>query len=129
MSIALSTADPEADVEPARCILEIELGGMVSVILLDGCSPEEAHYAAEVVAGSDHDLNQLTVRYTRTRCPHEAHQLRPVVPGRQVNIYDAKSRLSRLITEIENSGHGIVIARNGRPVAQLLPIGTACPVL
>ncbi|MEV1292534.1 type II toxin-antitoxin system Phd/YefM family antitoxin [Pseudonocardia sp. NPDC049635] len=38
----------------------------------------------------------------------------------QVNIYDAKTNLSRLIERVE-SGEEIVIARNGRPVARLVP--------
>ncbi|MBO0842544.1 MAG: type II toxin-antitoxin system prevent-host-death family antitoxin [Nocardioides sp.] len=38
-----------------------------------------------------------------------------------VNVYEAKSSLSRLIAEAE-AGETIVIARNGRPVAQLGPI-------
>lgn len=37
-----------------------------------------------------------------------------------VNIYDAKTRLSKLITEVE-SGDEITISRNGRPVARLVP--------
>jgi antitoxin (DNA-binding transcriptional repressor) of toxin-antitoxin stability system len=38
-----------------------------------------------------------------------------------VNVYEAKSRLSRLIAAAE-AGETGVIARNGRPVAQLGPI-------
>ena len=38
-----------------------------------------------------------------------------------MNIYDAKTNLSRLIERVE-SGEEIVIARNGRPVAQLVPV-------
>ena len=37
-----------------------------------------------------------------------------------VNIYDAKTRLSQLITEVE-SGDEITISRNGRPVARPVP--------
>lgn len=38
----------------------------------------------------------------------------------QVNIYDAKTHLSRLLERVE-AGEEIVIARNGRPVARLVP--------
>jgi len=37
----------------------------------------------------------------------------------QINIYDAKSQLSRLIDRV-TSGEEIIIARNGRPVAKLI---------
>ena len=39
-----------------------------------------------------------------------------------VNIHEAKTRLSRLIAEVE-AGEDIVLARNGRPVARLVRIG------
>jgi prevent-host-death family protein len=39
---------------------------------------------------------------------------------KSVNIYDAKTRLSKLISEVE-SGDEITISRNGRPVARLVP--------
>jgi prevent-host-death family protein len=118
-----SAAGLRVDAELLRCILEIEAGGMVSVTLLDGCGPEEAHYAADVVARSDAALTTLTVRYARTCCWHEYGRLR-AAPTRQINIYDAKARLSRLVTEIEDTGQGIVIARHGRPVAELVPLRT-----
>ncbi|MFT4009953.1 MAG: type II toxin-antitoxin system Phd/YefM family antitoxin [Nocardioidaceae bacterium] len=38
-----------------------------------------------------------------------------------VNVYEAKSSLSRLIAAAE-AGETILIARNGKPVAQLGPI-------
>lgn len=38
-----------------------------------------------------------------------------------VNVYEAKSSLSRLIAAAE-SGETIIIARNGKPVAQLGPV-------
>jgi prevent-host-death family protein len=41
--------------------------------------------------------------------------------SKQVNIYEAKSQLSRLVDEVE-AGAEIVIARNGRPVARLVPL-------
>ena len=43
-----------------------------------------------------------------------------------VNIFEAKSSLSRLITAVETGREAeIVIARNGRPVARLVPIAGA----
>jgi antitoxin (DNA-binding transcriptional repressor) of toxin-antitoxin stability system len=40
----------------------------------------------------------------------------------QVNIFKAKTELSRLITLLENAKEDeIIIARNGKPVARLLP--------
>lgn len=39
----------------------------------------------------------------------------------QVNILDAKNQLSRLVREAA-AGREIVIARNGTPVAKLVPI-------
>jgi prevent-host-death family protein len=38
----------------------------------------------------------------------------------QVNVHQAKTHLSRLLNAVEN-GEEIVIARNGRPVARLVP--------
>lgn len=38
----------------------------------------------------------------------------------QVNIYEAKTKLSSLIAQVE-AGEEIVIARHGRPVAKLVP--------
>lgn len=37
-----------------------------------------------------------------------------------VNVYEAKSRLSALLNEVE-AGASVVIARAGRPVARLIP--------
>ncbi|MGR9108433.1 MAG: type II toxin-antitoxin system Phd/YefM family antitoxin [Gammaproteobacteria bacterium] len=37
---------------------------------------------------------------------------------KQVNVHEAKTRLSRLLEQVE-SGEEIVIARNGKPVALL----------
>jgi prevent-host-death family protein len=39
---------------------------------------------------------------------------------KQVNVHEAKTQLSRLLQEVEN-GEEIVIARNGEPVARLVP--------
>lgn len=40
---------------------------------------------------------------------------------RTVNVYDAKTQLSRLLESVEN-GEEIVIARAGKPVARLVPV-------
>lgn len=43
-----------------------------------------------------------------------------------VNIFEAKSGLSRLVAAVEEGREKeIVIARNGRPVARLVPIAPA----
>ena len=41
-----------------------------------------------------------------------------------VNIYDAKTRLSRLV-ERAAAGEEIIIAKAGRPRAKLVPLGTS----
>ncbi|QLH40146.1 MAG: type II toxin-antitoxin system Phd/YefM family antitoxin [Defluviicoccus sp.] len=38
-----------------------------------------------------------------------------------VNIHEAKTHLSRLIEDVAGGGE-VIIARNGKPVARLLPI-------
>jgi prevent-host-death family protein len=43
-----------------------------------------------------------------------------------VNIYAAKTHLSRLIDQV-NAGEEIVITRHGRPVARLVPAAAAQP--
>ncbi|HEY4007906.1 MAG TPA: type II toxin-antitoxin system Phd/YefM family antitoxin [Pseudonocardia sp.] len=40
---------------------------------------------------------------------------------KQVNVYEAKSQLSKLLEQVEN-GDEIIIARNGKPVARLVPV-------
>jgi prevent-host-death family protein len=40
-----------------------------------------------------------------------------------VNIHEAKTHLSRLIEEVAAGGE-VIIARNGKPVARLLPVAT-----
>ena len=41
-----------------------------------------------------------------------------------VNMFEAKSNLSRLVEAVETGAEAeIIIARNGRPVARLVPIG------
>ena len=45
-----------------------------------------------------------------------------------VNMLHAKTHLSRLVEEVERGAEReIVIARNGKPVARLVPIGSATP--
>ena len=38
-----------------------------------------------------------------------------------VNVHEAKTRLSALLAEIEESGETILICRHGKPVANLVP--------
>jgi len=38
-----------------------------------------------------------------------------------VNVYEAKTHFSRLLSRVEG-GEEVVIARNGRPIARLVPI-------
>ncbi len=45
---------------------------------------------------------------------------------RQVNIHEAKTRLSELIVAVEQ-GEEILIARNGAPVARLVPLQPGHP--
>ena len=47
-------------------------------------------------------------------------------PANSVNIYDAKTHFSRLIADVE-SGHEVIINRNGRPVVRLVPYRAALP--
>ncbi|GEL17305.1 type II toxin-antitoxin system Phd/YefM family antitoxin [Pseudonocardia asaccharolytica] len=44
----------------------------------------------------------------------------------KVNVYEAKTHLSRLLERVE-AGEEIVIARNGRPVARLVPAQRTAP--
>ncbi len=45
-----------------------------------------------------------------------------------VNMLEAKSNLSRLVEAVETGLEAeIIIARNGRPVARLVPIAAAAP--
>jgi prevent-host-death family protein len=53
------------------------------------------------------------------------------MPGmRSVNVHEAKTHFSRLLRRVEQ-GEELVIARDGRPVARLVPVGGAhrAPVL
>lgn len=47
-------------------------------------------------------------------------------PAVAVNIHEAKTHLSRLLARVQ-AGETIVIARAGKPVAQLVPIGGEVP--
>ena len=38
-----------------------------------------------------------------------------------VNVHEAKTNLSRLLVEVEQ-GHEIILARNGTPVAKIVPL-------
>lgn len=40
---------------------------------------------------------------------------------KMVNIHEAKTRLSALLAEIEETGEKVIICRHGKPVAELLP--------
>jgi len=48
------------------------------------------------------------------------------MPTRIVNTHEAKSRLSELIREAEQ-GHDVFVARNGQPVAKIIPWPPARP--
>lgn len=48
------------------------------------------------------------------------------MPTRIVNTHEAKSRLSELIREAEQ-GHDVIVARNGHPVAKIIPWPPARP--
>jgi prevent-host-death family protein len=41
----------------------------------------------------------------------------------EVNVHEAKTQLSRLLSRVE-AGEQVTIARAGRPVARLVPVGT-----
>ena len=38
-----------------------------------------------------------------------------------VNIHEAKTQLSALLAEVEKTGEKVLICRNGKPVADLVP--------
>jgi prevent-host-death family protein len=40
---------------------------------------------------------------------------------RAINIHEAKTHLSAVLAEIERTGEGVTICKNGVPVADLLP--------
>jgi len=44
-----------------------------------------------------------------------------------VNMFEAKTNLSKLVEAVENGAEEeIVIARNGRPAARLMPVRSGC---
>ena len=43
---------------------------------------------------------------------------------KKVNVYEAKSNFSKLLREVA-AGAEIIIAKDGRPIARLVPIGIA----
>lgn len=42
--------------------------------------------------------------------------------GHMLNIHEAKTKLSAVLVEIEKTGKRFVICRNGKPVAELVPL-------
>ncbi len=44
-----------------------------------------------------------------------------------VNVYEAKTRLSALIAEVERTGQEVVIRRHSVPVAKLVPFRPTIP--
>ena len=40
---------------------------------------------------------------------------------KSVNIHEAKTKLSALLAEVEQTGETILICRNGKPIADLIP--------
>jgi prevent-host-death family protein len=40
--------------------------------------------------------------------------------AKQVNVHEAKTHLSKLLAEVEK-GHEIIVARDGMPVAKIVP--------
>ena len=44
--------------------------------------------------------------------------------ARKINIHEAKTNLSAVLTQIEKTGNKVLICRNGKPVAELSPIKT-----
>lgn len=41
---------------------------------------------------------------------------------KKVNLHEAKTHLSALISQVERLGEGVTICRYGRPVAELVPV-------
>lgn len=44
-----------------------------------------------------------------------------VIGMKTINIHETKTNLSAILVDIEKTGQGVVICRNGRPVADLVP--------
>ncbi len=43
----------------------------------------------------------------------------------KVNLYDAKTHLSRIVSKVQETGETYVIARNGKPMAKIVPLTIA----
>ncbi len=70
-----------------------------------------------------HSDSILKMEYTWSKC-----RVQPgVVMGVQVNIHEAKARLSNLVARAE-AGEEVVIARANRPTVRLIPIQKEKPV-
>ncbi|MFT4036501.1 MAG: type II toxin-antitoxin system prevent-host-death family antitoxin [Patulibacter sp.] len=48
---------------------------------------------------------------------------------RTVGMHEAKTQLSKLVRELEESGGEVIVTRSGKPVARLLPPETERPWL
>ncbi|MFJ5340503.1 type II toxin-antitoxin system Phd/YefM family antitoxin [Pectobacterium sp. CHL-2024] len=40
----------------------------------------------------------------------------------KINLYEAKTNLSKIINHVSETGESYVIARNGKPVAKIVPL-------
>jgi prevent-host-death family protein len=40
---------------------------------------------------------------------------------KRINLYEAKTHLSKLVASVEEAGEPIVLCRHGRPVADIVP--------
>jgi prevent-host-death family protein len=89
----------------------------------------KVEWLARVIAGYDRDEDQPDARLTcATARPGSnlASLSQPKFAMSAVNMLDAKSNLSRLVEAVESGAQAeIVIARNGKPAARLVPMATA----
>lgn len=44
---------------------------------------------------------------------------------RKMNLYDAKTHFSKVISHVAETGETYIIARNGKPVAKIVPLTAA----
>lgn len=44
---------------------------------------------------------------------------------RKMNLYDAKTHFSKVIAHVADTGETYIIARNGKPVAKIVPLTAA----
>ena len=49
------------------------------------------------------------------------------MPAKTVNVHDAKTHLSKLLSQVATGQH-FIIAKSGQPVAQLIPLEHAKPL-